>query len=137
MKKSDLLEYRGLVLEVQQLREQLEVLEGSLYSPKGQRFTSTPRSPSGAGSTMDGAIDRHIQLESLYRETLADKEARQLHIESAVMGLADVGQRLVMRERYIRGLRWPAVVTKLQKVGYSERQVYRLHGFALLALEEV
>lgn len=137
MKKADFLEYRALKLEVQQLKEQLEALESSLFSPKGQRFTSTPRVPSGAGSTMDGAVERHIQLEALYREQLAEKEARLLAIETAIMSLTDTGQRLVMRERYLRGLRWPAVVSKLQKHGYSERQVYRLHGFALLNLEEV
>ena len=137
MKKADFLDYKALALEVLQLKEQLESLESSLFSPKGQRFTSTPRNPSGPGATMDGAIERHIKLERMYREQLAEKEARLLRIESAVESLSDTGQRLVMRERYLSGRRWPAVVSKLQKAGYSERQVYRLHGFALLALEEV
>lgn len=137
MEKSDFKAYRGLVLEVRQLKEQLRALESSIYSPKGQRFTSTPRVPSGDRSTMDGAVDRHMKLVDKYAAELADKEARQLAIEEAISSLADPDERVVMRERYIRALGWPVVVRNLQKEGYSERTIYRLHGLALLKLKEV
>ena len=137
MEKSDFKNYRALVAEVQQLKEQLVVLESSLYSPRGQRFTSTPRVPSGDRSTMDGAVDRHAKLVRLYREQLAEKEARQLAIEQAIESLDDTPERLVMRELYIAGKRWPAVLCKMQKLGYSERTVYRLHGAALWKLKDV
>ena len=137
MEKTDFRNYRALVLEVQQLREQLQILESSIYSPKGQRFTSTPRVPSGDRSTMDGAVDRHIRLVALYREQLAEKEAQQIAIEEAIQSLGDTPERLVMRELYIAGRSWSAVLNKMQKLGYSERTVYRLHGFALLKLKEV
>lgn len=137
MEKTEFKSYRALVLEVQQLKEQLTVLESSIYSPKGQRFTTTPRVPSGDRSTMDGAVDRHMKLVRLYREQLAEKEARQLAIEQAVESLGDTAERVVMRELYIAGRSWPAVLNKMQKLGYSERTVYRLHGFALLKLKEV
>jgi hypothetical protein len=137
MEKSDFKNYRALVEEVQQLKEQLAVLESSIYSPKGQRFTTTPRVPSGDRSTMDGAVDRHIKLVALYREQLAQKEAEQFAIEQAISSLGDTPERLVMRELYIAGKRWPAVLSKMQKLGYSERTVYRLHGAALWKLKEV
>lgn len=136
MEKADFKNYRILVLEVRQLREQLEALETSLYSPKGQRFTSTPRVPSGDRSTMDGAVARHISLERLYRASLEEKEAQQLAIEQAIHSLGDTPERVVMRERYINGRGWTAIVQKMQMAGYSERQVYRLHGLALLKLKE-
>lgn len=137
MEKSDFKSYRALVIEVDYLREQLKELESSLYSPKGQRFTSTPRSSSGYRSTMDGAVDRHIKLCDKYAAELAEKEARQLAIETAISSLADPDERVVMRERYLRAQEWPTVVRKLQKEGYSERTIYRLHGTALLKLKEV
>lgn len=137
MEKNDFRNYRALLLEVQQLREQVKILESSLYSPKGQRFTSTPRVPSGDRSTMDGAVERHIKLDGYYREQLAEKEAQQLAIEQAIDSLEDTAERVVMRERYINGKGWPAVVRKLQEIGYSERSVYRLHGYALAKLKEV
>lgn len=137
MEKDDFKNYRALLLEVQQLREQVKILESSLYSPKGQRFTSTPRVPSGERSTMDGAVERHIRLESHYRESLAEKEAKQLAIEQAIESLVDPAERLVMRERYIKGKGWTTIALKLQTLGYSERSVYRLHGYALAKLKEV
>lgn len=137
MEKSDFRSYHALVIEVQQLKEQLRVLESSIYSPKGQRFTSTPRMPSGDRSTMDGAVDRHIKLVNKYATELADKEAKQLAIEMAIASLADPDERVVMRERYIKAQLWPVVVRKLEKEGYSERTIFRLHGTALLKLKEV
>lgn len=137
MEKSDFKNYRALVIEVQQLREQLAVLESSLYSAKGQRFSSTPRGPSDYRATMDGAVDRHIKLVELYTGELAEKEAKQLAIERAIMSLGEPAERVVMRELYIFGRSWPAVLTKMQKMGYSERTTYRLHGYALLRLKEV
>lgn len=137
MEKTDFRNYRLLAAEVQQLKDQLVTLESSLYSPKGQRFTSTPRMPSGDRSTMDGAVDRHIKLEALYRENLAEKEAQQIAIEQAIMSLVNPAERVVMRERYIQGRGWSVIIRELAKQGICERDVYRLHGRALLNLKEV
>lgn len=137
MEKSELRNYRILTVEVQQLKEQLASLESSLYSPKGQQFTSTPRVPSGDRSTMDGAVGRHIELVTLYRTKLAEKETQQLAIERAIQGLGETPERVVMRERYLQGRSWNVICRDMQKLGYSERQVFRLHGLALLNLKEV
>ena len=137
MEKADFRDYRFLLWEVQQLREQVAVLEASLYSPKGQRFTSTPRASSCGKSTMDGAVARHIKLYDCYSRELAEKEAKQLAIEEAIQSLGDTGERVVMRELYIKGRKWPAVIREMQKQGYSERTAYYLHGRALHKLKEV
>ena len=137
MEKADFRNYRMLVWEVQQLKEQVAVLESSMYSPKGQRFTSTPTASGGERATMDGPVARHIKLEKLYRDDLADKEAQQLAIEEAIQSLGDTPERVIMRELYIYGRKWPAVIRKMQSLGYSERTAYRLHGLALLKLKEV
>lgn len=136
MEKIDFLNYRLLVYEVRQLRTQLATLEASLYSPKGQRFSSTPRSASGPKKTMDDAVAGHLKLDQLYREALAEKEAQQYAIEQAIQSLGDSPERVVMRLRYLDGHGWPAVIREMQKMGYSERTVYRLHGFALAKLKE-
>lgn len=137
MDKTEFQNYRMLTKEVKQIREQLEALESSLYSPKGQRFTTTPRSQNSTGSTMDDAVERHMKLVELYEEKLALKESQQFAIEAAIDSLDDAAERVVMRDRYIMGRSWQSIVMKLAEKGYSERQVYRLHGFALLKLKEV
>lgn len=137
MEKSDFLNYRALSREVRQLRDQLTTLEASLYSPRGQRFSNTPRSASGSKRTMDEAVAGHIRLEELYREKLAAQEAKLYDIEQALDSLADPAQRFIMRERYIFGYSWVRICETMRGQGYSERQVFRLHGFALLKLKEV
>lgn len=137
MDKIDLMNYRALSREVKQLRDQLAALESSLYSPKGQRFTSMPHSSSGPKKTMEDAVAGHMRLESLYREKLARQEAQLFAIEDALYALADPAQRIIMRERYINGRSWVRICDMMRSEGYSERQVYRLHGYALLKLKEV
>lgn len=136
MDKVDLINYRILSREVRQLRDQLTALESSLYSPKGQRFTSMPHSSHGPKKTMDEVVAGHIKLESLYREKLAAQEARLYDIEEALDSLEDPAQRVIMRERYVLGHSWIYICDKMRSQGYSERQVYRLHGYALLNLKE-
>lgn len=137
MEKSDFTNYRMLTREVKQLREQLATLEASLYSPKGQRYTSTPRAASGPKNTMEDAVAGHMKLVDLYQQKLNDQEEQLIRIEVAIAGLSDPAQRVVMRERYILGHSWVKVCEKLRTMGYSERQVYRLHGYALQNLKEV
>ena len=140
MEKADFRNYRALVREVRQLQEQVRILEASLYSPAGQRFSSMPRAASGPKKTMEDAVAGHIKLESLYRSKLAEQESRQYAIEQAIQSLPDTSEapeRLVMRLLYIEARGWPAVIREMQKLGYSERTVFRLHGSALLKLKEV
>ena len=137
MEKFELEEYRTLVLEIRQLKGRLVALESSIYSPRGQRYTSTPRASSGNGSTMDDAVSRHVELENFYRRAVAKKEAQQLAIEQAIASLSNPKERAIMRARYVEGRPWSWICEKLRSEGYSERTVYRLHGEALLKLREV
>lgn len=137
MDKLDFINYRALSKEVRQLREQLAAMESALYSPKGQRFTSTPHASSDPKNTMDAAVARHMKLVELYHEKLAEKETKLHAIEQAIDSLEDAAQRVVMRERYVAGQSWAQVCKLMASEGYSERGVYRLHGYALLNLKEV
>ena len=125
-----------LAREVEQLREQLEVMESSLFSPKGQRFTSMPHASNLHGSTMDVAVARHLDLQDLYLKRLAEKDAQLLIIEQALASLEDPAQRVIMRDRYVLGWNWRRICAALAQEGYSERQVFRLHGYALLKLKD-
>lgn len=136
MLKSDFQNYRALVREIGQLEEQLIALESAMYSPKIPHLTQTPVSP-GRRCDMADIVARHMELEAKYRESLAARKAQQLAIERALDSLEDPGERLVMRYRYIEGRSWTFIIAELAPMGYSERQVYRLHGYALMKLKEV
>lgn len=108
MTKTELKQYRALVVEVNRLKAQL----GAVESPD------------------------HTKLMEFYEAAVAEQEAQQLAIEQAIASLGDTPERLVIRFRYIEGRSWPAIVWEMQNLGYSERTVYRLHGTALLKLKE-
>ena len=134
MDKQALMSYRDLAREVRQLRANLDALEASMYTPKGQRYTRTPHASSGKGKTMEDVVCKHIELEELYVEKLAEKNDQLLRVEQAVESLPDAAERLVLRLRYIDGYSWDRIS---QEMAYSVRSVYRLHGLALLHLKEV
>lgn len=136
MEKSDFQNYRLVAYEVKRLRVHLDALEASMYSPTAQRYSHTPRGTS-SGHTMDAVVASHAALEEKYLEALAAKNAQLLAVEDAIESLADPAERLVMRHRYIDGHGWRKVCTLMQARGYSERQVYRLHGWALEKLKGV
>lgn len=137
MEKSDLMSYRDLAYEVRQLRARLASLEDTMYSPRGQRYTATPHAAHGPGVTMADVVGRHLELEALYEEKLAVKNARLLEVERAVEALEKPAWRLVLRHRYINGYSWGRVCSEMALLGYSERSTYRMHGEALLKLKEV
>ena len=136
MEKADFINYRALVREVLQLNEQLVALESSMYSPKIPHLTQTPVQP-GQRCDMADIVARHIELAALYKERMVEKMVQQLAIERAIESLEDPAERMVMRYRYMEGRGWNFIIAELAALGYSERQVYRLHGFALLKLKEV
>lgn len=129
--------YRALVLEVRHLRStlaRLEELRGSIASPQ---LSFTPKGPPGARSSVAAQAGRFVDAEALYREKVALLDGQILRIEQAIGSLENPAERLILRMRYMDGREWPSIHARLQADGYSERQVYRLHGFALLKLKEV
>lgn len=135
MTKDELVNYRTLALEARGLKDRLSAMENSIYSPRNQRYTSTPGARSGKGIELADVVDRHIKLERRYRAALAEVEAQQLAIETAIESLPDAAERVVMRERYLACRSWRSICALMAGRGYSERQVYRMHGFALLRLK--
>ena len=112
-------------------------LKDKLLSLPGQPGTFTPPAPhSEAASAMDAKVARYREVEGLYKAQKARSEAQVAAIEYAIQSLRLPAERQVMRLRYIEGWDWTRVCTKLRAIGYSERQVYRLHGSALQKLKE-
>lgn len=136
MEKSDFQNYRMLAQEVRTLQARLAELEGTIYSPAGQRYSLVPRASSGQNSTLDDAIAAHAALEDRLLKALAEKNRQLLLVYQAIESLADPAERMVMEYRYIDGYSWRKVCYLMQRQGVSERQVYRLHGWALEKLKE-
>lgn len=134
--KTDLKGYRVLRREVAQLREQLGVLEAAKYAPAGTRLSLTPKGPGGNGTDTADLMHRQERLRALYESKLAAALERCAEIETAIGHLPEPVERVILRERYLAGRSWRAICEVFRSYGYSERQVYRLHGSALLHLKD-
>jgi DNA-directed RNA polymerase specialized sigma subunit len=133
MEKADFQNYRRLAHEVQLLKAKMD----ALCDPAGQRYSLTPRAPSGQANTLDNLAAIYAAQEEHYRNKMAEKETQLLLVERAIETLADPAERLVMRYRYINGYDWQKVCVLMLSQGVSERQVYRLHGWALERLRDI
>ena len=130
MTKERLRNYQNLKREHQQLSEQLEKIEASLYYPKIQRITDMPTAPS-KGNAMEDMTARHLELQDRYKAKMAELAAEQLAIEQAIDTLEPTA-RMLMRYRYIDGMTWEQVCVCMS---YSWRQVHNIHAKALKQLD--
>ena len=137
MEKSELLNYRALVLEVRHIRSYLARLEDLRDTVAGTQLSFTPKGPPVARSPVAAQAGRFVDAEALFRERVAGLEAHISHVEQAIGSLADPVERLILRLRYMDGKGWSSICSQLQNLGYCERQVYYIHGAALKKLKEV
>ncbi len=130
MTKEKLRHYQTIKREREQLRHQLEEIETALYYPKIPQLHSQPGGGSHEGNPVEDLALHHIELQQRYREKLEELAAEQLAIETAIESL-DPRARMLMRYRYIEGLKWEAICVKMN---YSWVSVHDIHGKALLKL---
>lgn len=131
MTKERLRKYQDIKKEREQLRHQLEEIEAALYYPKAQRLTGMP-SHHAEGNPQETLAIHHIELQEKYNAKLEELAAEQLAIENAIESLDEV-DRMLLRYRYIDGLKWEEVCVK---IGYSWTQTHEHHGRALRKLRE-
>ena len=131
MTKDRLRNYASLKEECEQLRRQLEELEATLYYPKIQRLNGMPSAPSKENA-MELMIARHVEMQKKYEAKIAEMTAEMLQIEAAIETL-DPTARMLLRYRYMDGLKWEEVCVKMN---YSWMQTHRIHANALNQLKE-
>ena len=126
-KKEYLSSYRNMQKRIINLREQLESLREVERSAKGRRLTDMPK----GGARQQDLSDLMVHIEEL-RDKISDKiwEANKIrvNIEDAIAGLRDADEQRVLRLRYIEIKK---VGTISAEMGYSPRQINRIHGRAL------
>lgn len=137
MEKSDFQNYRALRREVRDLKNRLAGLEQELDAVNSPQYSVTPKGPASGGSSLAARVIRFCDVEAFYKTELARRNEQLLRVEQAIVSLEVAAERLVMRMRYVDGRSWTSICTELMGLGYSERQVYRLHGSALLKLKGV
>ena len=132
MNKNTLRNYRAMELEVEQLKELIARVETRLTEPKTSKLSHTAKGKGATADTIGGGVAWMESLLSLYEKKVERLSNALREIEGAIDGL-ESKERLLMRYRYIEGLKWDEIAEKL---GRSRRQIDRLHGEILLKLKK-
>lgn len=125
-KKEFLREYRGHVRRIERIDAELEELR-VMKTAISVNNDGMPRG-SGQGDLSEYAA----RLDSLERILLREKNQRVAgynEISARISSLVSENERDVLFYRYIKGLAWWEIA---EKMGYSERQIHRFHGNALV-----
>lgn len=119
---------RGLRRE----KEQLERMREEVYT----RLTkTTPTAGDGTTGTKDPhKMDELVALDEAIALRVRELDAIRLEIFTAIQQLTDRRYRMVLLGRYYECLEWGDLATLLH---YEERQLYRLHGCALTAIQPI
>lgn len=136
MEKTDFLNYRALLLETRNLKTRLTMMEDAIDFSSPQ-LSDMPKAPPRGSSALEARIIKVMEIRELYEEKYTALMAQLRAVEDAIGTLSSPAERLIMRLRYLEGRSWTSVCMALQSEGYSERQVYRLHGYALQKIKEI
>lgn len=116
----------------------IEKMRASLYKI-GAGGSSVPAQRQSSDS-LGAAIAKVMDYEKNANRLIDELVTKRLEIENAIKGVQDAVQREVLERRYLLFQRWESrfdertgeyVKGIAESMGYSERQIYRLHGKAL------
>lgn len=81
---------------------------------------------------LDEIVIRYEEICGKYEKQLKRYQQETIAIENAIEGVQDPRLRLILRYKYMDGLKWETIADLMR---YDVRWIYRLHGEALRAIE--
>lgn len=140
MTKKELLTYRPIKKELNDLEKRIEELRKDARSPKGISYSDMSRGRGEPISSQQRYIEQLEELSDLYEERKVKLVETQIAIEKAISSLPSE-LRLLMQYRYIDRLGWDEVNQEMGEVygkeSISERTSKRLHAKALRYLQNI
>ena len=127
--KEALKEYRW---KLKQRDELLREMDESYDRAISCTMRLKPHKTSGGGASYDRMADDVVRIADTrerLKAKIAELDAKLADIMKMIDAANDERGRLILTMRYVRGMSWEDIQGEMN---YSERQVKRLHGFALL-----
>ena len=128
-KKQYLRRYQEAKKRAKRIQEEIDALRSSETSPVGLGDGL----PHGSGtSDLSGYAAR---WDELVRELEAEKEMQMVtyrEIRQQIRMVSDATEQEILSRRYLLGQRWEKIAVEM---GYSYRNITRLHGYALKHFE--
>lgn len=105
MTKEELLSYKNISRELEDIKKRINQLKSDAISPKGVRYSDIPRGRGEPVSSQQRYIEQLEELSEIYEEKKTLLMKTQIAIERAISSLPPELASL-MRHRYIDGMRW-------------------------------
>lgn len=129
-KKDYLFGYQNTVKKLVRLEDELNEIESLMH---GVRSIKTPEIPKGSEqSDLSNLFARLSEIQNNLEIERKKQIGLYISIKSSIDSLEDEDEKNILFFRYIKRLSWWDVA---DKTGFSERQVYRIHGEALKHLK--
>ena len=130
-KKEFLRSYKAIYLKVKSLEEQKESIQELKRSAKAIVYDDMPK-----GHRDTDLSDYIVKLEELDKkisETIVEMNKLKATIEEKISKMEDGTECMVLRKRYLEFKKWKDIIAELNLNGLdcSERQITRIHGYAL------
>ena len=109
--------------------DQLKRLREKVSFLKSPTISDMPKSTGGYDWTK--AVDMLVDLEGQYQREIGAMMREWMEIKDAIAMVDDARYRDLLEARYINGWSWAEIAAQF---GCTERNVYRMHGLALLAV---
>lgn len=130
--KEYLLQVKKIDSLIRAKKEEIEAINDMLRV-HGVSYDKIP-SDVHSTDTMQKLIIRKIELENEINEQLISLLDQKREIMNTVDHLEKPEEIEVIYARYFRYMKWEDIADQL---GYEERQIYRIHGYALLNLNRI
>lgn len=128
-KKEYLRGYRDHVRRIRRIEAEL----AELRAMRSSMSVNNDGMPRGSGqSDLSGYAAELDQLESSLVQERHQRFVAYKDIATRIKSLRSENEKDVLFYRYIKGLEWYEIA---EKMGYSERQIHRYHGKALVHLQ--
>ena len=119
---------------IESKKERLAVLREIASSCGAPALTGMPKNPSPTTSKMADAVCKALDLE---REIQQDEEKlrqKKVFLLDCIGQMENTEYQTVIIGRYFKGDSWAEIA---EKMFYSQRWIYELHGRALVELDEI
>lgn len=130
-KKEYLRSYRIHVRRVQRINAEIEELRAMKMYPSVKDSDGMPHGSNGTGDLSGYAADLDAMVQELIEERYLRIKTYQ-QIVRQIKRLLSENEKDVLFYRYIKGLDWWEIA---EKMCFSERWIYKLHGKALAHFE--
>lgn len=125
-KKKYLWEYRKHANRIKRIESEIEEIRGMKLYPS-MKADGMPHGSGGTGDLSAWAVKLQEKEDELYTEGV-EQVKKYNRISFRIKQLDNEDERDVLFYRYIKGMEFWDIANAM---GFSERQIYRLHGSAL------